>query len=607
MKVCLILCVLGIFGLMLGGCNDTNQHSKGGLASATLTINWPTASRLIPVASQSITVQITNSTGFLQSRIIPRPINNVSVVDFTNLPTGNLTVKATAFPNNDGTGVALATGAKSVVAASGVHFTLTITMSSTISKLVINELNPVVNPGKTLQLTVAAMDTTNGLVLVPATGYDWTVAPAGIITVNTQGLVTGLAEGQATVTVTEKESQKSTSVLITCSAVPLNATLKAYDISGRPTNKFSVAYQDGTGGAWVLVQPSSAGVYTHTVTDSKKRYGFAVYTPNSDFVEVFHATLTELPRIVYTDTAAGEGTATLSGGLTHIPQNNYAEVAWGQNTAFIEADSYSFLDQLADTHDLIAIAGVVSDIPTRFWLQRNVAVSNTTTRDIDFTGANSYPVTPVTLSFQGSDSAGNVWLDTANGTSIALTNVDFTPATQLRYGAPPIAQLLPTDTFSASIYGDNSVTKFLSFRTPADKTLNMAQTAFTSPSVNGQTFTWQAYTNAALYTIDVADANMSFHAVFTPGWLANTISYTLPDFSALNGWSIVAQPMATDFWTVSAELFNTPIANVLGALKANYPANVEMTEISKDSDPLPMTRALKQRRLTPFMRRLGMH
>ena len=102
-----------LFVLLLAGCgggSNTQLATTGGQGRATLTVTWPARTRLIPDASNSIAVVVKQGTTISAQQTLARPAaGGTSTASFASLPTGTLSVTATAYPNADGTGVAQAT------------------------------------------------------------------------------------------------------------------------------------------------------------------------------------------------------------------------------------------------------------------------------------------------------------------------------------------------------------------------------------------------------------------------------------------------------------------------------------------------------------------
>ena len=67
-----MICLALLNGCGGGGSSPVNANSAG-TGRATFTVLWPTPSRLIPVAANSIVVQILNGSTVLGSQTLTRP------------------------------------------------------------------------------------------------------------------------------------------------------------------------------------------------------------------------------------------------------------------------------------------------------------------------------------------------------------------------------------------------------------------------------------------------------------------------------------------------------------------------------------------------------
>src|SRR5262249_9493592 len=73
-----------------------------GMGRAVFTVVWPQRTRLIPLASNSIKVTVTQGTNTLASKIIPRPAQGGEAsAEFDALPVGTLTATAIAYPQTN--------------------------------------------------------------------------------------------------------------------------------------------------------------------------------------------------------------------------------------------------------------------------------------------------------------------------------------------------------------------------------------------------------------------------------------------------------------------------------------------------------------------------
>ena len=220
----IFLVLTALFAASLAGCGGSGGASGVGASvgrgAATLSITWPERSRLIPVASNSITVAFLNSSNLnVGQKTVARPTSgNSTTVSFTGLPAGTLNLRAQAYPTTDGTGTAQASASKSVVITSGQTTAAAITMASTIETLAISPSAPTVATGATVALVPAALNSSGAAILVSSGTLVYSSSDATVATVSSGGIVTGVAAGTATITLKETESGKSATVTVTVTA-----------------------------------------------------------------------------------------------------------------------------------------------------------------------------------------------------------------------------------------------------------------------------------------------------------------------------------------------------------------------------------------------------
>src|SRR5258708_2966314 len=114
----------GLFALASCGGSGGSGGSDSSRAAGklSLTVKWPTRSRLIPPASNSIKAVVTVGSSIIGTHLFvgsDGPPSSPQVFTFTNLPAGTVTLTATAFPTTTGTGVAQATGSVPASIVSG--------------------------------------------------------------------------------------------------------------------------------------------------------------------------------------------------------------------------------------------------------------------------------------------------------------------------------------------------------------------------------------------------------------------------------------------------------------------------------------------------------
>jgi hypothetical protein len=161
------LALVGI-SLLTMGCGG-GAVPLDGLATgqATLLIQWPSRSRLIPLEAKSIRVEIKTQAGAqVALKILDRPATgNTTTTTFIDLPEGLLTVQATAFPQSNAQGTAQADGTATITIVRAQTSTLTLTMATTITRL---ELSPAqLTQNETVFVTATPRDSADRLVLTP--------------------------------------------------------------------------------------------------------------------------------------------------------------------------------------------------------------------------------------------------------------------------------------------------------------------------------------------------------------------------------------------------------------------------------------------------------
>lgn len=221
----LSLLLIGGGGAILTGCggggNTPGVEDTGARrGQAVVTVHWPERSadsRLLPARANSIRVAFLNAQNQeVQAQLLVRPDPAEPMVTravFTDLPAGDYTLRAVAFPNTDGSGVAQAQAAQPIAIVPGQRVTPTLTMATTIASL---DLQPTQIPellvGQPVLLTATARDAQGNTVL--STAYQWTSTDPSVFQVTPLGpgsslanlVFQGGAPGTYTVTVRETES-----------------------------------------------------------------------------------------------------------------------------------------------------------------------------------------------------------------------------------------------------------------------------------------------------------------------------------------------------------------------------------------------------------------
>ncbi len=250
-----IMTILALMTLLLGGCGGNGAGAlpiSRHTANAVFTIKWPARSRLIPEASNCVVVTMTDASGFAMSKEADRPAggNNASIstVECDGLPTDNILVVATAYPQTGGSGVAQASGMLRVTPVAGQTTTINLTMNTTIDYLTITPSYPNVGVGATLTLAATAYDSAGDMVLLTPGNVTWTSASQAIATVGqTSGVVTGVNNGSTTITATDSESGKSGTA--------------SFSVGIRPGGTILATAPVGNGPYGIAVNPTTNRVY----------------------------------------------------------------------------------------------------------------------------------------------------------------------------------------------------------------------------------------------------------------------------------------------------------------------------------------------------------
>jgi len=181
-----------------------------------------------------------------------------------DIPVGEAILRATAYPEAGAQGVPQATAETTITIVIGETRLYALTLETTIRHVEITPNPASVIEGESIQLTATAKDGDGNIVLVPATsGFTWAVTEgANYIALDAAGVVSGRAEGQATVSAVENESgvagaatvivRKKHDLTYFCMAAfspefPRSVVVKAhYVISTDTWGEFSLVYEDPT-------------------------------------------------------------------------------------------------------------------------------------------------------------------------------------------------------------------------------------------------------------------------------------------------------------------------------------------------------------------------
>jgi hypothetical protein len=247
--------------LWLSGCGSSgiSPSAVSETGRAALTIRWPERSRLIPAASESIRISVIRGGSLLAERLLTRPgAGNTTSADFDRLPVGDVTFRASALPNADGSGVAQGGAQVVVPIVAGQTAPIRLTMASTIDRIEMTPTNSApLAAGQSVQLTATAKNGGGETVITHAATIEWTSSNSGVAAVDASGKVTAATPGSTTITAREPESGKTATVVVIVSSAPPPAAA----ISFAPAVSYAVPFvfdvvagdADGDGNVDVVV------------------------------------------------------------------------------------------------------------------------------------------------------------------------------------------------------------------------------------------------------------------------------------------------------------------------------------------------------------------
>jgi hypothetical protein len=217
----LLVMVSTVFALPGCGGGGNGLSAAGSRSGrAAITVTWPSRSRLIPLASNSIKIDIKQGALVVGSKTVARPADGISTtVTIDPLPTGDLTAIATAYPQADGTGIAQAAGTVPLHVNSGQTATFTLTLGSTVSSLSLTPAASTIPSGGTTHIDLTARDSGGNVVLISPSKVRWEALNPTIASVDADGNIHGLTAGQAGFKATETESGVSGQCVITVSGL----------------------------------------------------------------------------------------------------------------------------------------------------------------------------------------------------------------------------------------------------------------------------------------------------------------------------------------------------------------------------------------------------
>ncbi len=204
-------------------------------------VNWPSrtgrlAPALAPLASQRVNVVLLDNDRKELTRVqATRPAQtensagddaSTSTVIFSPVPAGSYYIVAAAYPDGSNVAQAATASAVPVTVASGQTQELALSFASQIANLAINTPNTgkatTLTAGQSVTLTTTATNAAGAAILTSPLQIGFSSSDPAVATVTAAGLVTAVATGGATITVTDSESGKTaqTTVFVTDQPTP---------------------------------------------------------------------------------------------------------------------------------------------------------------------------------------------------------------------------------------------------------------------------------------------------------------------------------------------------------------------------------------------------
>ena len=234
-------------------------------------IVWPTEdpSRVIPVNTQSLRIELRKDGASLGAQLVARPANSAT---FNEIPLGSLVVRATAYASADGTGTPLATADVDADVLDGTPLNVSLTLASTIDHLEVAPVSLSLGAGAALPFAVTAKDASGNVVLLAPTALSAASSNAGIVSATGAGgtftATAALAVGTANLTVTETDSGKTAVIPVTVHpTVTLDAAAATMSVGASRTFVATVRGPADTSVAWSVTESnggtvSVSGLYT---------------------------------------------------------------------------------------------------------------------------------------------------------------------------------------------------------------------------------------------------------------------------------------------------------------------------------------------------------
>ncbi len=344
-------------------------------------------------------------------------------------------------------------------------------------------------------------------------------------------------------------------------------------LNNRPMNaakySFFVAYQDGSA-PWAAAPAPSGDTYTFEVSAPSYGVAFGCIANTSSTsstqlraITTAHFAVLERTEVAFDVPARcsdrAPASVALSGTVTNRPWGGYYLVQFGDRQAFVSSQSGNFsLQTPPGTRDLI-VARALPQGNGEYYVDgalviRDLAVTASTTRTLDFSGARQTVAYPVNVGVSEARVATSTTLYTDNGTTLDLVREVFGARTESLATSQMRASDVYDQAITVSIPG-RSVTVTNATSTPAAQTfVPPPLLGAASASVIGKApypivgVTWPAYADAVGYTWNGfqqlygqdcgfnGGCTVTWTAHLSPGVTGAMPGYEMPDLADVPGF-----------------------------------------------------------------------
>lgn len=209
-----------ILAVLLGcGGGGASTISAPAGASLDLSVTWPTRSRVVPTAAESIRTLVKTSiesSAAIGELVLARPASSGRIL---NIPVGSHFVISEALDSN---GKVLAARTIQVDFAAGANVEMPLDLDSSIASIAISPLSPSIPEGGSRTLAASALNDKGEAVFLTPSKLEWTVRSGerhASVDLKS-GVVTGILPGEAVVRVLDTESGVFDDVVVTVATAP---------------------------------------------------------------------------------------------------------------------------------------------------------------------------------------------------------------------------------------------------------------------------------------------------------------------------------------------------------------------------------------------------